>query len=187
MSASDTGTCPFDQGRKLGQRAGRSALAWLVVAIIGGGAWWYVGSDTGDAPSADMTTIQDPAAYAVDLIGKSRSTKAEQRDGGRLVVSYSLDTASGSDARDSFLFQAKELFSGAFNRFPDLREIELTSLATLVSVRGQESIREVATLRFTKDNAASINWKNVRYGDLPKIADRSWFHPALEKPSKAAR
>jgi len=128
---------------------------------------------------------KDPITYAAYLIGEGHSVKAERHNDGSLVVSYQLDPYSVSSAkqiRETYLIQAKELFTELYTRFPGLHAVDLNGVGTLVSLRGQENSAEVAKMRFTKDNAATIKWENVPKENLPLVADKSWFHPALKMP-----
>lgn len=62
----------------------------------------------------------------------------------------------------------------------EFTKVEIDWYMDLVDVRGNETNTLVATVMFMKKNASTVNWENVLYDNIPKIADYHWIHNALK-------
>jgi hypothetical protein len=72
--------------------------------------------------------------------------------GARLSVSFNMTRRSrtNSSAIAGFNLGTEKVVPAVFERFPQARS-----------------------------NSADINWKNIDYNNVPKLADKFWAHPLL--------
>ena len=64
---------------------------------------------------------------------------------------------------------------------PGIKEITISGTFVLVDNFGNKSEDIVLTLTYSRPTMDKINWDNFQYSNVFKIADQSFFHPALQK------
>jgi hypothetical protein len=61
----------------------------------------------------------------------------------------------------------------------DVSVINISSSMELVDTYGNTSIDKVSLVTMNRPTWEKINWENFLTGDIPKVADYFWTHPAL--------
>lgn len=83
--------------------------------------------------------------------------------------------------RGGILSESKNVFKRTFEERSDITGLTLQWVFPLQDLKGNSQDVLVATITMSKANAATINWDNVLYDNLPLIADKYIDHPALRK------
>ena len=123
---------------------------------------------------------EHPEALIESLVGNSDIHPKFVVSGDHLVVSYDLDpwSLTVSSAKSSFNLHVTKLIPALFARYPDAQVIQVIGRAEFNDLRGNSSRDDAIRITFSRKNSASINWGNVYYGDIPRIADDYWSHPS---------
>lgn len=177
---------PFLKDRKPPTKLGS------LVVMIGVFAYFaFVGQPSPQEQQKQQTklyeNITDPIEYIKARFIKEpeANVRSEHAAFGNsfLILSYSIDPWTGwsSLARNRFIENATAIIPAVFAKFPELSMITISSTATLVDIKGNESTKEVMSIRFSRDNSATINWENINRDNVMKVADQSWVHPVLLK------
>lgn len=83
--------------------------------------------------------------------------------------------------RGGILSNSKDVFKRIFKERNDITGLTLQWVFPLQDLKGNSQDALIATITMSKANAATINWDNVLYDNLPLIADKYTDHPALRK------
>lgn len=75
--------------------------------------------------------------------------------------------------RMAFLALVRGLVPAVFEAFPEVDEISIDGVASYVDIRGHQKSRTAMGVLFTRENAATINWRDVLSENIPRIADSS--------------
>ena len=154
----------------------------VIAAAIGVGVIVYpqVSSDQPSRPKAEF----DPARpeSIVSEVQSENARAAATFDAGELRLEYSIMpwALTTGTARRQYYSHAKRLIPIAF-RSPKVAVFCNVITATFKDIRGHEAESRAAELCFTRASAARVNWENVDFDNLPRIADRAWIHPGFAK------
>ena len=99
-------------------------------------------------------------------------------DGDTASVDYFTEILTAHLGKTAFNVTAEGLFDEVFTLFPEVQKITIQYRTKFVDERGQESIEPSERVTYTRANYESINWKNVRFDGIPRLADEFWAHPA---------
>ena len=126
-------------------------------------------------------SIQGPNFFVTRIISNKEAELSLTAQDSKLTVVYKIDpwALTAGTSRRTFLSHAKDIVPDIFEQCPQFSEVEVRIKGMFVDKRGNESSEDAAWIRFTRNNAATVNWKNVLSENLPDIADKSWLHPAL--------
>ncbi len=114
--------------------------------------------------------------FAAALIDEKDAHVKTTLNGDALTVSYSLAPWQLT-AEDAFIVHTEDLIPRIFYKFPAINSIAIAADATFVDKRGNESTGPAIIVRWTRANAASINWAHVEGENLFDLADWHWKHP----------
>ncbi len=124
-----------------------------------------------------------PVAFAksvVSLHGSQTFATVSYPDKSLIVV-FRLEPYSAGKATAVRAFGeiAKELVQGAFSKFPQIRSVELIGNLALRDKRGHDTVDRAIMVKFSRANAATINWENVDPANVVEIGDKHWVLPEL--------
>jgi hypothetical protein len=150
----------------------------IVLAIFVGVVVWFGYAAWSDSSrNSEIEITQDPArlAYLVlDYRDKDYKSSATE-SGNEITVKFNLGKYSaGSEI--TFLDEARYVYEKFFNNFKS-KNITIVGEATFRDIKGNESDGKAFQIKFTPSQASSINWKNVQYLDLPRLAQEYWKAP----------
>jgi hypothetical protein len=163
-------------------------VRWLntICAIAFLGFLAYIGDKPKDAVSpaavhaAEMESATDPVEFVKLIIDSKHDIgmKGELVDDKNLKIEYSLDSWAliRLTMTASFLVHAKQIVPAVFEKFPKIMEINLTGWSTFTDVRGHTSIGKSMMVRFSRENAATIDWKHIANSDVLVVADDHYGH-----------
>ncbi|WP_126398280.1 hypothetical protein [Blastochloris tepida] len=170
-----------------------TAALWAGLALF---VYWVVAdyipsslSSSGSEPvknvRADALARRDVEVFVRTFLDDAKSTPTIARRGAKmdhLEVVYEMPEAwSVTSAKRRFLREASEIIPQVFAGFPDVSEVEITGVATLTDIRGQENKKRVIRIAFDRTANAEIRWEGVLTENVPQIATRYWHHPALDE------
>ena len=137
--------------------------------ICFGYAWWADSSRNNE-----IETTQDPSRLAyLALDFRDKDYKSSVISGeSEIVVKFSLGEYSPAN-EITFLDEARYVYSKFFNRFKD-KSITLVGEAVFTDIRGNKSTDKAFIIKFSPEQAKKIDWKNVKYLNLPYLALQYW-------------
>jgi Asp-tRNA(Asn)/Glu-tRNA(Gln) amidotransferase A subunit family amidase len=130
-----------------------------------------------DSRNTELKATKDPArlAYLVldyrDEDFKSSATEF----GNEITVKFNLGKYSPA-SEITFLDEARYIYQSFSNNFKN-KDVTVVGTASFIDVKGNESRDNAFEISFTSDQAKTINWSNVKYGDLPQLAQKYWKSP----------
>jgi hypothetical protein len=103
-----------------------------------------------------------------------------------LIVEFRLEpySASKATAMQAFGQITKKLVQGAFSKFPKIKSVQVIGNLALRDKRGHNTVDRAVMVKFSKVNAATINWENVDPATIVGIADKHWLLPELGADEK---
>lgn len=125
-----------------------------------------------------------PESIVKDVLsfGMPKAAPKLIRQGNELRIEYNINTwavLDKSKMKWSFHDHVSDMVSKIFEKFPDIETINVSAIATLVDMRGNETKEQVLGAGFTRRNAATINWKNVKPDNIPLLANSYYEHPSM--------
>jgi hypothetical protein len=126
-------------------------------------------------------SVSGPNFFLARIIGEKNAELSSKAQSSKLTVVYKIDpwALTAGTSRRMFLSHAKDIVPAIFEQCPQFSEVEVRIKGKFVDKRGNETVDDAGWISFTRHNADTVNWDNVRSDDLPEIADESWLHPAL--------
>lgn len=135
--------------------------------------------ETNNASAAAALQSGDWAKYAqARLPGDSGS--AELVDG-VLSLKYHEAALTTGTFISGFNLGVARLVPEIFAESKDVEVVEITDRGDFVDLRGHKSIGDAIRITFTRANAAEVDWSNVSFDNVPKIANAYWRHPGFDK------
>lgn len=131
------------------------------------------------APTMDTTT--DPVEYARLAVVEKTAHLTGEVNGGSLKIEYSLTPWALSQGiqRHAFERHVQWIVPHVFAKFPAINEITMSATARVVDLRGHGREAGAMMVKFTRANAATVDWDNVDPDNLLRIADTQWHDPAF--------
>ena len=129
------------------------------------------------APLSSAPTLMDAqTTFIKSVLSKSDAHARAQQVGSSLEINYRLDPwmLTASVGKSSFTVHMKDIIPAAFSKFPEVNSITIIATCGTKDKRGHEGRADCMRTTFTRENSASIVWKNISYGDLPQLADAFW-------------
>jgi hypothetical protein len=124
-----------------------------------------------------------PVAFAKSVVSErgSQTFATVSYPDRTLIVEFRLEPYSTSQATAVRAFGeiTKEIVAPAFNKFPKIRSVQVIGNMALRDKRGNNIVDRAVMVKFSKANAANINWENVAAENVVEIADRHWLLPEL--------
>jgi hypothetical protein len=135
---------------------------------------------TEPAPAPKVAEVLTPEAFVRKAIAGSEV----RVDGDTIYVNIRVLTRSSSkkDLDGAFGASLRHLVPDLFEKFPELTYVKVTGHDTFVDRRGNESDRDLIAVVFSRQNAATIQWKNILISNAPSLADDLWVNWNLVKP-----
>jgi len=135
--------------------------------------------ETNNASAAAALQSGDWAKYAqARLPGDSGS--ADLVDG-VLSMNYHEAALTNGTFISGFNVEVARLVPEIFAEAKEVQVVTIADRGDFVDLRGHKSIGDAMRITFTRENAAQVNWTNVSFDNIPKIADAYWRHPGLDK------
>lgn len=170
-------------------------LAWVIVAIIIGAIAFYDSDDSEKAttePKKEVVKKEKPEvkpkATLNDKIKKAadphfgKITKFEvnedmgKNDGGKIILIHVKQDGVTKNTAD---YNTRNALEKVFKN-DKVNEITYFWDATLVDVKGNESVDTVLKIQMSKDTAKTINWENFSHKNLNQVADQYNISPVLQ-------
>jgi hypothetical protein len=103
-----------------------------------------------------------------------------------LIVEFRLEPYSTGKATAVRAFGeiTKKIAQGAFSKFPKIKSVQLIGNLALRDKHGNDTVDRAVMVKFSKVNAATINWENVDPANVVEIADKHWILPELGADKK---
>jgi hypothetical protein len=103
-----------------------------------------------------------------------------------LIVVFRLEPYSTGKATAVRAFGeiTKKIAQGTFTKFPKIKSVQLIGNLALRDKRGNDTVDRAVMVKFSKVNAATINWENVDPANVIEIADKHWILPELGADKK---
>jgi hypothetical protein len=159
--------------------------AVLILIIVVGSFMLKMSTDTEEATRQNLIkTTNDPTELITAIVhdDKARPTvtlNGPQRQFSEMTISYTATYSKNESQVWTYNYNLEKIAKQAFPRFPSLNKISVMVMAPLVDLRGNRTVEPVLRSTFSRSNAATIQWENVRVENIPKIADQYWVHPAM--------
>jgi hypothetical protein len=133
--------------------------------------------------AAKIAAAPDPAALVNLIVDEPGAHAAVTVAPPRLAVSLDLARwdSNNDGMKSTFDMIAAQLVPAVFSRFPAIDSIEIVGNAPFRDIRGNDSSRTALRIAFSRGNAATVQWNNVVFIDVPKFADSYWSDPALRE------
>lgn len=129
-----------------------------------------------------------PVAFAMSVVSErgSQTFATVSYPDHNLIVEFRLEPYSAGKATAVRAFGeiAKKLAPGAFGKFPKLRSVQLIGNLALRDKHGNDTVDRAVMAKFSRANAAAIDWENVTPDEIPGIADKHWLLPELGADKK---
>ncbi|MCK1618928.1 hypothetical protein IVA96_20270 [Bradyrhizobium sp. 159] len=154
-------------------------LAIIGLAVLFGNS--YNASPAQPAIRAENAT--DPVEYVRAMIAQPRAEVKGEVVGDVLKVQFSMDPWALTKGWVKTIFQkhVKDIVPGLFTKFPNIKEVTLTGMGTFRDIKGNESVEKSMVVRFSRQNASTVNWKNIDTENVMRVADFQWHHPAFDR------
>ena len=103
-----------------------------------------------------------------------------------LIVEFRLEPYASSKTTTVQAFGeiTKKIVAPAFNKFPKIRSVQVIGNMALRDKRGNDAVDRAVMVKFSKANAANINWENIAAENVVEIADKHWLLPELGTDKK---
>jgi hypothetical protein len=129
-----------------------------------------------------------PVAFAKSVVSErgSQTFATVSYPDKTLIVEFRLEpySASKATALRAFGEITKKIALGAFSKFPKIKSIQLIGNLALRDKRGNDTVDRAVMVKFSKANAATIEWENVDPANVLEIADKHWIVPELGADKK---
>ena len=129
-----------------------------------------------------------PVAFAKSVVSErgSQTFATVSYPDRSLIVEFRLEPYSADKATAVRAFGeiTKKIAQGAFSKFPKLRSVQVIGNLALRDKRGNETVDRAVMVKFSKVNAATINWENIDPATIVGIADKHWLLPELSADKK---
>src|ERR1700739_4230580 len=148
----------------------KTSARFLLVGtiLLVGGAW---------------ATVPSPVAFARGVVSErgSQTFATVSYPDKSLIVEFRLEPYSAGKATAVRAFGdiTKKIAQGAFSKFPKIKSIQLIGNLALHDKHGNDTVDRAVMVKFSKVNAATINWENVDPANVVEIADKHWILPEL--------
>jgi len=94
---------------------------------------------------------------------------------------YSADKANAVRAFGEI---AKKLAPGAFNKFPQIKSVQLIGNLALRDKHGNDTVDRAVMVKFSRASAATVKWESIDPANVVEIADKHWVLPELGADKK---
>jgi hypothetical protein len=103
-----------------------------------------------------------------------------------LIVEFRLEPYSTGKATAVRAFGeiTKKIAQGAFGKFPKIKSVQLIGNLALRDKHGNDTVDRAVMAKFSKVNAATINWENIDPAKIVEIADKHWILPEFSADKK---
>jgi len=156
-------------------------IFFLIIGSLVGYPLTQTGSGNKHAAAHPQTLKQKITAAADPGLGKITDLKINDYQGdskgGKIVLVYVKEDNITKDAAN---YNTAESLEKLF-KIKQVREVCYFWQATLVDVKGHESVDTVVKIDMTQKTAKTIVWKNFDYDNLPRVADTYYVSPVLSK------
>ena len=133
-------------------------------------------------------TEPSPVAFAKSVVSErgSQTFATVSYPDKSLIVVFRLEPYSAGKATAVRAFGeiTKKIAQGAFSKFPKIKSVHLIGNLALRDKRGNETVDRAVMVKFSKVNAATINWENIDPATIVGIADKHWLLPELSADKK---
>jgi hypothetical protein len=156
-------------------------LCLFLVLLLAIGIWGAWKKD--DERNAELASTSDPTRFAQLMISEEAAHTTASLQGNTLQVSFDLAPWSLTTGTTSATFNMKAAFlvPAVFDKFPNISAIDIVGLGEFTDIRGNKSTAPYMHVQFTRANSSTIVWKDIRWANLPQLADKVWAHPAYYK------
>ena len=100
---------------------------------------------------------------------------------GILSLKYHEASLTNGTFISGFNVEVARLVPEIFAQAKDVQVVTIADRGDFVDLRGHKSIGDAIRITFARENAAQVNWTNISYDNIPRIADAYWRHPGLDK------
>jgi hypothetical protein len=129
-----------------------------------------------------------PVAFAKSLVSErgSQTFSTVSYPDKTLIVEFRLEpySAGKPTALRAFGEITKKLAQGAFSKFPKIKSVQVIGNLALRDKHGNDTVDRAVMVKFSKVNAANINWENIDPTNIVEIADKHWLLPELDADRK---
>jgi hypothetical protein len=129
-----------------------------------------------------------PVAFAKSVVSErgSQTFATVSYPDESLIVEFRLEPYSTGKATAVRAFGeiTKKIAQGAFSKFPKIKSVQVIGNLALRDKRGHDTVDRAVMVKFSKVNAANINWENVDAANIVEIADKHWLLPELGADKK---
>jgi hypothetical protein len=129
-----------------------------------------------------------PVAFAKSVVSErgSQTFATVSYPDKTLIVEFRLEPYSAGKATAVRAFGeiTKQIAQGAFSKFPKIKSVQVIGNLALRDKRGNDTVDRAVMVKFSKVNAANINWENVDPANIVEIADKHWLLPELGTEKK---
>ena len=129
-----------------------------------------------------------PVAFAKSVVSErgSQTFATVSYPDKSLIVEFRLEPYSAGKATAVRAFGeiTKKIAQGAFSKFPKIKSVQVIGNLALRDKRGHDTVDRAVMVKFSKVNAANINWENVDPANIVEIADKHWLLPELGADKK---
>jgi hypothetical protein len=124
-----------------------------------------------------------PVAFAKSVVSErgSQTFATVSYPDRTLIVEFRLEPYSTSKATAVRVFGeiTKKIVAPVFNKFPKIKSVQVIGNMALRDKRGNNIVDRAVMVKFSKANAANIDWENVAAENVVEIADTHWLLPEL--------
>lgn len=152
-------------------------LKAMALVAAGAAAFVYFSADGREKEQAAAIKNRDMFAYSKAVFGPD--TTADVKAAQFQVTSTSVPL-SASTLKNGFYSDVAEFVPTILNTFEHIKSVRITTRAPFNDMRGHSTTEDAITIEFTRQTSDGISWKNIRYTNVPKLADAYWQHPALD-------
>lgn len=146
----------------------------VIVAI----AAFFVYSDSSRNQEIEVTQDVSRLAYLLlDYRDADYKSTGNSNDN-EVIVNFDLGEYSAGN-EITFLDEARYVYSKFFKTFKN-KNITLVGNAIFTDVKGNKSKGKAFIIEFTPEQSKTINWEDVRYENLPQLADKYWVNPSYQ-------
>ena len=129
-----------------------------------------------------------PVAFAKSVVSErgSQTFATVSYPDRTLIVEFRLEPYSTGKATAVRAFGeiTKKIVAPAFNKFPKIKSVQVIGNMALRDKRGNNTVDRVVMVKFSKANAANINWESVAAENVVEAADKHWLLPELGTDKK---
>jgi hypothetical protein len=128
-------------------------------------------------------TESSPVAFARSVVSErgSQTFATVSYPDKNLIVEFRLEPYSAGKATAIRAFGeiTKKIAQGTFGKFPKIKSVQLIGNLAQRDKRGNDTVDRAVMVKFSKLNAASIDWEKVDPANVIEIADKHWILPDL--------